>query len=105
EEEGQVLVGRRPERGLDEAGGGALDVAGAEPDGAIALDAEAERIARPPRVGRDGVDVDVEEEAGRAAGAEEADAPVAEVAHLAAQAAAEHGREVGEDPLAVDDPR
>ena len=49
--------------------------------------------------------MDVEEEPGRAAGREEAQAPLAEVGQVAREAGAERAYQVGEDPLAVDAPR
>lgn len=105
EEERHVAVERRAQHGLDEAGGGALDVAGAEADGAITLDAEAQGVALPPRVGGHRVEVDVEEDPRRAPRAEEADAAIAELLDLAREAGAQRPDQVGEDPLAIDDPR
>ena len=81
EEHGRIAPGALG--GDEEAGRGTFDVGRAEADGPVALDTELQRVHRPARVGRDSVDVHVEEERGCAPHGEEAEAAVAQIAERA----------------------
>ncbi len=96
-EEEREIARRLPGRD-DEARRRALDVGGAEPDGAIALHDQPVRIGPPLRVGGHGVDVHVEEPPRRAAHGEEAQAPVAEILDRARERGAERLDQASEDP-------